>query len=178
MLVIWLGFNLVWKMKLNNLHFDTYLSDIDLHSWAQRCEKPETAAPILTKVTITLSRICCAVEDFLFEEPHILCPIQSIFNNQYSRRELSFGNFKQTKKKKELKDWLRFTYSWTDFFYKLSSMTGITKLYSGTLILFWITLTFIEGHSWNTQQKFWWSFCKLLDQSVCNLVCSHNFSIC
>ena len=61
--------------------------------------------------------------------------------------------------------------------FKLGVMIEITKLY--IFILVWMTLTFIQGHSYIRNQKLWCPFShKFKYIFVWNSVCFHNLLVC
>ena len=54
-----------------NFASDTSVSDLDLHSKSQGCEKTKTYAVVFTKFSIDLHDIWYTVETFWFDEAHI-----------------------------------------------------------------------------------------------------------
>ena len=126
------------------LHFDTGLTDLDLDSRSQECEKAKTAVPTISQ---SFQSVWTSYSFYL---------IHSVFKGQNPTYVILLGTPPPPKKKKKHKK-KRFNIGlYLDIY---SAMIGTAKL--DILISVWMILTFIQGHSCVRNQRLGFPFsCK------------------
>ena len=149
---------------------------IQSKTFTKRSARKQKLQQYLTKFSINLNEIWCTDETCKYDEPHYYF----ILSIQYSRERTLLMDFVRKTKKKKKKNTFNiglFSDIYRPISIKLSIILETTRHY--VLISVWMTLTFIQGHIFMSNQKLWCPFsCKSGCRFGWNSVCCHNLFVC